>query len=72
MGLRSLTIWPFRIEEAIRYGLIGGELKRIGRPMQIVDMQLASVALSLGQCTVVSSDSDLRAIPGLPVEDWTQ
>jgi tRNA(fMet)-specific endonuclease VapC len=44
----------------------------IGRWMQIPDMQLAAVALTLGNCTVVSTDSDLRAIPGLDVEDWTQ
>jgi tRNA(fMet)-specific endonuclease VapC len=38
--------------------------------MQIVDMQLAAIALSLGNCTVVTTDSDLAAVPGLSVENW--
>jgi tRNA(fMet)-specific endonuclease VapC len=39
--------------------------------MQQIDVQIAAVALSLGNCTVVTKDSDLSAIPGLDVEDWT-
>ncbi len=30
----------------------------------------AAVALTLGNCTVVTSDSDLSAVPGLAVENW--
>jgi tRNA(fMet)-specific endonuclease VapC len=37
--------------------------------MQEVDIQLAAVALTLGDCTVVSSGTDLLAIPGLNVEN---
>jgi hypothetical protein len=29
-------------------------------------------ALSLGNCTVVSADSDLLAIPRLTVENWAE
>jgi tRNA(fMet)-specific endonuclease VapC len=71
LSLRGLTIWPYHTAEAFRFGQLHAQLKRIGRPMQVVDMQLASVAFVLGQCTVVSSDTDLLAIPGLQVEDWT-
>jgi tRNA(fMet)-specific endonuclease VapC len=39
--------------------------------MQTVDIMVAAVALSLGDCTVVSADSDLVAVPGLTVENWT-
>ncbi len=38
--------------------------------MQVVDMMLAAIALSLGDCTVVTSDTDLLAVPGLTVENW--
>lgn len=31
---------------------------------------IAAIALTLGSCTVVSADSDLAAVPGLPVENW--
>ena len=46
------------------------ELRRIGRPMQQIDVQIAAIAVTLGDCTVVSGDSDLAAIPGLTVEIW--
>ncbi len=37
--------------------------------MQVVDMPLAAIARLLG-ATVVSTDSDLAAVPGLAVENW--
>jgi tRNA(fMet)-specific endonuclease VapC len=46
-------------------------LRRIGRPMQQIDIMIAAIARTLGDCTVVSKDSDLRAVPGLKVEDWS-
>jgi tRNA(fMet)-specific endonuclease VapC len=39
--------------------------------MQQIDIQIAAIALSLGNCTVVSKDSDLAAVPGLEVENWS-
>jgi tRNA(fMet)-specific endonuclease VapC len=33
-------------------------------------MMIAAIALSLGDCTVVSADSDFLAVPGLAVENW--
>lgn len=69
-GLRAISIWPFHREEAIIFGRLRADLKRRGRPMQVVDIQLAAVAMSLGSCTVVTADSDLSAIPGLSVENW--
>ena len=38
--------------------------------MQAIDLQIAAIALSLGDCTVVSTDTDLSAVPGLSVESW--
>jgi tRNA(fMet)-specific endonuclease VapC len=38
--------------------------------MQQIDMMVAAIAFSLGNCTVVSADSDLAAVPGLTVENW--
>jgi tRNA(fMet)-specific endonuclease VapC len=68
--LNELLKWPFEDEAARHFGRIRQELKLRGRPMQIVDMQLAAVAFAIGNCTVVSKDSDLWAIPGLKVENW--
>jgi tRNA(fMet)-specific endonuclease VapC len=69
-GLSRLIVWPYEEAAAEEFGRIFNELKRIGRPMQQVDIQIAAIAFSLGNCTVISGDSDLKAVPGLSVEDW--
>ncbi len=69
-ALAGLTIWPFDENPAAEFGRIRAELRRRGRPMQVLDIMIAAIALSLGNCTVVSSDSDLAAVPGLTVENW--
>jgi tRNA(fMet)-specific endonuclease VapC len=40
--------------------------------MQQVDIQIAAIALTPGNCTVITKDSDFAAITRLQVEDWTQ
>ena len=70
---KALTIWwvwPFDNLAALEHGRIAVEPRRIGRPMQQIDIQVAAVAFALGNCAVVSTDSDLKAFPGLSVEDW--
>jgi tRNA(fMet)-specific endonuclease VapC len=69
-ALPSLKVWPFTEEAAEEYGRLAAELRRIGRPMGKIDIQIAAIALSLGNTTVVSADSDLAAVPGLKVENW--
>jgi tRNA(fMet)-specific endonuclease VapC len=69
-ALPAWRIWPFDEKAAFEYGRIAAELRRMGRPMQQIDMMLAAVAFSLGNCTVVSDDTDLAAVPGLAVENW--
>lgn len=36
-----------------------------------MDIMIAAIALTLGNCTVVTTDSDFARIPGLDVIDWT-
>src|SRR5438270_513655 len=55
--LGKLVCWPFDRAAAYEYGRIYAELKRRGRPMQQIDMMIAAIASSLGNCTVVSGDS---------------
>jgi tRNA(fMet)-specific endonuclease VapC len=62
--------WPFEEEAAQHFGRIRHELRRVGRVMSIVDIQLAAIAFALGNCTVVSKDTDLSAVPRLQVENW--
>lgn len=69
-ALPDLKIWPFDEAAAADYGRLSALLRSLGRPMQQIDIQIAAIALSLGNTTVVSADGDLRAVPGLDVEDW--
>jgi tRNA(fMet)-specific endonuclease VapC len=68
--LSGIPCWPYTREAAEEYGRIAAELKRIGRPMQQIDIMIAAIARTLGDCSVVSTDSDLAAIPRLNVESW--
>lgn len=68
--LPRLVVWPFDSSAAREYGRLEAILRRTGRPMQQIDVQIAAIALTLGNTTVVSADSDLFAVPGLTVENW--
>lgn len=69
-AITSLRLWPFDSSAAFEYGRIYAELARFGRPIGAVDSMIAAIAMRLSNCTVVSSDSDLQAVPGLNLEDW--
>jgi tRNA(fMet)-specific endonuclease VapC len=69
-AMSRLVVWPYTPDAAAEFGRIFAELRRIGRPMQQVDMMIAAIARTLGDCTVVTTDSDLSAVPGLAVENW--
>jgi len=68
--LNEITCWPLDRAASHAYGKIAAELRRIGRPMQTIDIMLAAIAMSLDNCTVVTCDSDLFAVPGLSVVNW--
>jgi tRNA(fMet)-specific endonuclease VapC len=65
-----MICWPFTRDAAEEYGKIATELKRIGRPMQQIDIMIGAIARSLGSCVVITVDNDLEAIPNLTVENW--
>lgn len=69
-ALTRIACWPFDRGASRQYGHLAAELKRRGRPIQIFDMMLAAIALSLPNCVVVTTDSDLSAVPGLAVVNW--
>lgn len=69
-SLRLFRLWPFTPEACEVYGRLYAELRRKGRIIQQVDLQIAAIAISLGKCTLVSEDSDFTSVPGLSVENW--
>jgi len=70
--LGHFAVWPFDHMAALEYGRLAAELRRRGRTMQQIDIQIAAIAFSLGGCIVVSKDSDMKDVPGLAVEDWSR
>jgi len=72
IALPALKLWPFDRDASFEYGRLAADLRKRGRPMQVVDIMIAAIALTMGNCTVVSADSDLDAVPGLSVENWTE
>lgn len=69
-ALSRLAIWPYSTEAAEEYGRIFAELRRAGRRIQQVDMQIGAIARTLPNCIIVSKDADFLAIPGVTVENW--
>jgi tRNA(fMet)-specific endonuclease VapC len=72
IAVPSLKVWPFTTDAAEEFGRIAAKLLQIGRPMQQIDIQIAAIALTLGNCTVVTTDTDLAAVPGLRTENWAE
>ena len=70
--LGHFAVWPFDHLAAFEYGRLAAELRRRGRTMQQIDIQIAAIAFSLRECIVVSKDSDMKDVPGLAIEDWSQ
>jgi tRNA(fMet)-specific endonuclease VapC len=70
--LAGLKCWPLTREASREFGRLAALLKQQGGPIGPMDMLLASIALTLPNCIVVSTDTDMLAIPGLPVENWAQ
>jgi tRNA(fMet)-specific endonuclease VapC len=69
----ALDVWKLWLPDAkafFEYGRIAFALKKAGRPVGQNDILIAAIAQALGDCTIVTMDSDLSAIPGLVVENW--
>ena len=71
-ALDAWKLWLVDTAAAFEYGRLAFELKAIGRPIGQNDIMIAAIALSLGNTTVVTMDSDLAAVPGLTVENWAK
>ena len=64
-------LWLVDMEGAFEYARIAFELKKLGRPIGQNDIWIAAIAKTLGNTTVVTLDTNLSAVPGLSVENWT-
>ncbi len=70
LAISDWTVWPYDNNAAEQYGRIATDLRRVGRVIQQIDIQIAAVARALTNCTVVSADSDMTQVPALDVDNW--
>ena len=68
-ALHDYRRWPFNSSAAMEFGKIKAELRRLGRPIQDVDVQIAAIARTK-KLIVLSDDAGFRFIPGLSTENW--
>jgi len=68
--LNLLRLWPFDLAAAREYARLYAELRRSGIQMQVMDRMIAAIAMTLPNCTVVTSDTDFSRVPGLKVDNW--
>ena len=64
-SLKLFRIWPFTADAARTYARLFAELRRAGRTIGAIELMVAAIALSLGNCTVVSADGDFDAGTGI-------
>jgi tRNA(fMet)-specific endonuclease VapC len=56
---------------AMEFGRIKSELRRVGRPIPDVDVQIAAVARAKG-LTLLTADAHFAFVEGLKMENWLQ
>lgn len=69
--LAELEVLPFDRECGEHFGRLKAELLAKGRPIPAFDIGIAATAHAQGR-VLVTSDSHMREVEGLPVEDWRQ
>lgn len=62
--IKAQDLLPFAPEDAREAGFLSGNLKKEGRPMGTVDIQLAGMAKARGE-TLLTGDRDFSALSGL-------
>jgi tRNA(fMet)-specific endonuclease VapC len=70
--IESMKLWPYDLAAAEEYARLYAELRRKGITIGAIDLQAAAVARTLGNCTIVTFDSDFSHVPGLAVENWME
>ena len=71
-ALQVWKLWLVDADVAFEYGRLAFELRKRNRQIGQNDIWIAAIALSLGNATVVTRDSDFRGVPELTVENWAE
>lgn len=69
--LGIVPIYEFDESASREFGRLRAELRRIGRPLPQIDVQIAAIARVNG-LTVLTADAHFSHVPNLQVENWLQ
>jgi tRNA(fMet)-specific endonuclease VapC len=67
--LADFTHVPFDAPAAVEFGRFKAHLRRIGRPMPDVDIQIASIAMA-HDLTLLTGDAHFASLPQVRTENW--
>ncbi len=70
--LPNLSVLPFDVAAAHRYGEVRAELERRGTPLGEADLRIGAIALSRGLTVVTGNVRHFQRIPDLTVENWLE
>lgn len=70
--LSELEIIPFSDQDTEAYGLVRSWLEKKGIPIGPYDLQIAAQCLSRGYVLVTNNSRELKRVPDLKTENWTQ
>ena len=56
-NLGLFRLWPFTLDAAREFGRLWATMRRTGRTIQTMDLMIAAIALAMGNCRVVTSDT---------------
>lgn len=68
--LAAVTLLPFDERTARRFGALKAQLERAGKPVNDLDLQIASIALENNAPLITHNRQHFERIPGLVIEDW--
>lgn len=69
--LPQFSIWRFEADEAMEFGRIRVQLRKLGTPIPAVDMMIAAIARA-NDLVLVTADRHFNVVKGLRVENWLE
>jgi len=68
--IANVQIIPFDLKAAQQYGQLRSHQERLGRPLAMADLMIASIALVNHLILATGNIRHFSQVPGLQVEDW--
>lgn len=70
--IELLPVESFDLEAAVEFGIIQGELRKVGKPTGEIDVLIAGVARSRGDILFTNNIKDFENITNLQLENWLE